>query len=173
MKTAILDATSQALRALTHPRFLRSERGYQGRFYCALQEELDRRDVLQDGVILEMEYQKSARHGVTQRPDIILHAPAEETGATVFENNVAVFALKLSASRQRAVEDFGKLDEMCGGLRYQLAIFINVNSDAHHMACYEGEHRDRMHSFAITLQSGQPRISHAWWEHGALRETSV
>src|SRR3989442_11784166 len=84
MRTAILDATALALRALTHPRFLRSERAYQGRIYCALQEELDRRGVLQDGIILEMEYQKSARHGLTQRPDIILHAPAEETGAAVF-----------------------------------------------------------------------------------------
>ncbi len=120
-----------------------------------------------------MEYQKSARHGLTQRPDIILHAPAEETGAAVFENNVAVFALKLSASRQRAGEDFAKLAEMCAGLRYELAIFINVNSDAHHMACYEGQHGDRIDSFAVTLQSGQPRISHAWWEHSALREASV
>lgn len=173
MKIAILEATSEALRALTHPRFLRSERGYQGRFYCALQGELDRRGVLEEGLILEMEYQKSARHGLTQRPDIILHAPAEETGAAVFKNNVAVFALKLRASLQRAREDFEKLDEMCRRLQYQLAIFINVNSDAHHMACYKGEHRDRMHSFAVTLQSGQPRISHAWWEHGALRERSV
>ena|SRR3989442_7311726 len=90
-----------------------------------------------------------------------------------FENNVAVFALKLSASRQRAGEDFAKLDEMCAGLRYELVIFINVNSDAHHMACDEGQDGDRMHSFAVTRQAGQPRISHAWWEHGALREASV
>jgi hypothetical protein len=172
MKSAILDATAGALRAVTHPRFLRSERGYQGRFYCALQDALDGRGVLQDSLILEMEYQKSGRHGLTQRPDIILHAPAE-TEAAVFENNIAVFALKLGASPGRAGEDFIKLDEMCATLQYQLAIFINVNSDAHHMECYGGQHRDRLHSFAVTLQSGQPHVTHAWWEHGVLRETNA
>lgn len=158
---------------MTHPRFLRSERGYQGRFYCALQASLDNRGVLQDGLILEMEYQKSSRHGLSQRPDIILHAPAEETGAAVFENNVAVFALKLRASPDRAGEDFAKLDEVCAVLRYQLAIFINVNSEEHHIACYKGQHQDRLHSFAVRLRSGRPRITHAWWERGAVRETSA
>ncbi len=173
MKNAILEATAEALRAITHPRLLRSERGYQGRFYCALQAALDGRDVMLDGLILEMEYQKSSRHDLTQRPDIILHAPAEETGAAVFTNNVAVFALKLRASPEQAREDFVKLDDMCAVLRYQLAIFINVNSDAHHIACYKGQRRDRLHSFAVTLRSGQPHIAHAWWEQGVLRETNA
>lgn len=171
MKAAILDAVTEALHAVTHPRFLRSERGYQGRFYCALQAALDVRGILQDGLILEMEYQKSSKHGLTQRPDIILHAPAEETEATVSENNIVTFALKLNASPERATEDFRKLDEMCTTLRYEMAIFINVNSEAHHLACYAGPHRDRIHSFAVTFRPGEQRIAHAWWEHGELRET--
>ena len=94
MIDAIVSATDQALRTVAVPRFLRTERGFQGRFYCALQEALERLGVLRNGHILEMEYQKSARHGMSQRPDIVLHIPAEDAGSDVRENNLAVWALK-------------------------------------------------------------------------------
>jgi hypothetical protein len=95
---AIKDATDSALRMVDAPRFLRTERGFQGRFYCALQKTLEERGLLQGERILEMEDQKSTRHGLAQRPDIILHVPAEGSNAPVFENNVAVWALKRKAA---------------------------------------------------------------------------
>src|SRR3990167_10062393 len=139
----LLEAIVEALHGVTTPRFFRSERGYQGRFYCALQEALDRRGVLKDGLILEMEDQKAARHEMTQRPDIILHVPAEESGAHVYENNVAVLALKRRASPDHALEDFRKLDEMCERLHYPFAVFVNVDSGEHHLHLYEGPFGDR------------------------------
>jgi len=161
----------EALHRVTTPRFFRSERGYQGRFYCALQEALDRRGILKNGLILEMEYQKGGRHHMTQRPDIILHVPAEESGAPVYENNFAVLALKRQASQDRALEDFRKLDEMCEYLHYPLAVFVNVDSCEHHLQRYAGPFGERLHAFAVRSDDGALRIRHAWREHDAVRES--
>jgi hypothetical protein len=154
----IIEATIEALRSVSEPRFFRTERGYHGRFYCALQASLDRRGVLQDGIILEMEYQKSTRHEMTQRPDIILHIPAEESGFSVRHNNFAVFALKLRASADDAVADFYKLDEMCDLLDYPLAVFINIDSEQHCREHYVGHYPDRLRTFAVRLDRGGPAI---------------
>jgi hypothetical protein len=171
MEEVILDAIIEALRTVTATRFFRSERGYQGRFYCALQKALDKRGVLRDGVILEMEYQKKGgHHGMTQRPDIILHIPVEESGEVVYENNFAVLALKRRASSNKAQDDFRKLDEMCKVLHYPLAVFINIDSGEHHMRCYTGLFLNRVHAFAIRSEEGTLRIIHAWHEKGSLRE---
>jgi hypothetical protein len=56
------------------------------------------------------------RSDLTQRPDIVLHVPAEESRAEIDENNFAVWALKRHASNARALSDFKKLDEMLGRL---------------------------------------------------------
>lgn len=96
-----------------------------------------------------MEYQKAfARHGGSQRPDIILHVPAEESHTPVDENNFAVWALKYRGSAGDAVEDFEKLDWMCRQLKYPLALFINVSASATHLDAYTGQYKDRIHAFA-------------------------
>jgi hypothetical protein len=118
----IVTATDKALREVAIPRFLRTERGFHGRFYCALQQVLEEQGLLQGGHILEMEHQKSARHGISQRPDIVLHVPAKESGARVSENNLAVWALKRHATSGKARDDFTKLDEMFEMLCYPLAM---------------------------------------------------
>lgn len=161
MSEDILAATVEALSTAAESRFFRTERGYHGRFYCTLQAALDRRGLLIDGVILEMEYQKSARHDMEQRPDIILHIPAEGSGAGVRDNNFAVFALKLRASRAEALADFGKLDEMCERLDYPLAIFINVASERHYREEYTGPFPDRLHAFGVVLVNGAPKVVRA------------
>jgi len=158
VKEQILAATVEALSTLAEPRFFRTERGYHGRFYCTLQAALDRRKLLIDSVILEMEYQKSARHNMVQRPDIILHIPVEESGAGVRDNNFAVFALKRCASQRKALADFGKLDEMCARLDYSLAIFINVASERHYREEYTGPFPDRLHAFGVRLANGAPKV---------------
>ncbi len=172
MQRVFLEATLEALRAVTARRFFRSERGYQGRFYCALQAALDRRGVLQDGIILEMEYQKGSRHNMSQRPDIILHVPAEETGSPVKANNFAVWALKRQASVARALNDFQKLDEMCHVLRYPLAVFINVDSQRHHLENYAGSFPHRLHGFAVWPEKAAICITHGWREGNTLKETA-
>ena|SRR4028118_888712 len=163
MKKQVLLATLEALRSLTQARFFRTERGYHGRFYCLLQGALEARNILGDDIILEMEYQKSARHHITQRPDIVLHTPAELRNTSVNVGNLAVFALKHRASLNEALDDFNKLDEMFEMLRYQLGIFINIDSAEHHIHAYHGRYGDRIHSFGVQLMQQKVIVTHACW----------
>jgi hypothetical protein len=145
----IVAATDEALRQVAEPRFLRTERGFHGRFYCALHQVLEKKGLLENGCILEMEYQKSNRHGTNKRPDIVLHVPAEESGARVDENNFAVWALKRRASESKAREDFEKLDVMFGTLCYPLGIFVNIDTRHHRADCYVGRFPDRLRTVAV------------------------
>lgn len=101
--------------------------------------------------MLEMEYQKSARHGTYQRPDVILYVPAEVRGADVRENNIAVWALKRRASIQDAADDFGKLNAMFEALRYSLGFFINIDAQHTRISTYAGNYPDRVHAIAARL----------------------
>jgi hypothetical protein len=58
MVDEVIEATDEALREVAAPRFLRTERGFQGQFYCALQRSLEKRGLLQDGRILEWNTRK-------------------------------------------------------------------------------------------------------------------
>lgn len=127
--------------------------------------------MLRDGIILEIEYQKRGVHGISQRPDIILHVPAEESHAPVNENNFAVVALKRRASPKLALADFCKLDKMCETLRYPLAVFINIDSKDHHLQRYTGRFGDRLHAFAVRSEGGTLRIRHAWREQDTLQDS--
>ncbi|MGH7380876.1 MAG: hypothetical protein ACREKR_01410 [Candidatus Methylomirabilales bacterium] len=148
----IVAATDEALRQVAEPRFLRTERGFQGQFYCALQRVLEARGLLQGGLILEMEYQKSARHGISQRPDIVLHVPAENSGAGVVDNNFAVWALKRRATPSQARDDFARLDEMFEMVLYPLGIFVNVGARDHLAWSYDGNFPERLRTVAVRLE---------------------
>ncbi len=155
----IVSATDEALREVAEPRFLRTERGFQGQFYCALQRFLEERNLLQGGCMLEMEYQKSARHGMSQRPDIILHVPAEDSGARLAENNFAVWALKRRATEPQARVDFDKLDEMFEMLCYPLGIFLNIAATDHLAGSYHGKFPRRLRTAAVWLDGGTVQTS--------------
>jgi hypothetical protein len=170
MKDRILDATREALFSVRNPRFYSNERGYQGRLYCLLQTELENRDLVNDDRIIEMEYQKSHRHGMAQRPDIVFHIPAEISGAGVRENNYAVWALKPAASAAVARSDFDKLDEMFEILNYPLGIFINIRSNNHHLDSYNGPYGNRLVAFAVSLINGEVLIRQAEYTPHGLRE---
>jgi hypothetical protein len=88
-----------------------------------------------------------------------MHVPAEDSGASVRDNNFAVFALKWRASEASAEEDFNKLDEMCRRLNYPLAVFINVASPEHHRAIYGGPFANRLHAFGVILTDNGPAIT--------------
>jgi hypothetical protein len=163
MKDLILRATVRALRSVNRARFFQTERGYHGAFYHELHVALDALGVLSEEVILEIEYQKSDRHGTHQRPDIILHTPAELHNTPVNVGNLAVFALKRRASRREAMADFDKLDDMFHNLEYPLGVFINVDSPAHHLRSYEGEYKGRLHSFGVRSAGETVTIIHAHW----------
>jgi hypothetical protein len=58
-----------------HPHFYEDERGFQGALYAELYRRLGEMAML-NGAILREEYQKRlGEHGLTIRPDIILHEP--------------------------------------------------------------------------------------------------
>ncbi len=140
----ILAVTHEALSIPFEPRFYRTERGYQGRLYSALQERFNKRGVVDGRTILELEYQKSPHHGTTQRPDVVLHVPAEHSGASVRSNNFAVWALKRKASEGDALADFDKLDLMFSQLDYRIGIFVNIGIDRHFLDRYRGGYSERL-----------------------------
>ena len=155
MREVLIAATEAAIRAVGAARFFQTERGFHGRFYCALQAELDREGLIANGAILEMEYQKSARHSLGQRPDIIFHIPAEHSGAGGKENNFAVWALKRRATVAEASDDFGKLDQMFDTLRYPYGFFVNIDATDPMREHYTGAHRTRLAAVAASLDGAQ------------------
>lgn len=165
MHQALINATEAAIRAVDAARFFQTERGFHGRFYCALQEQLDQAGLMVNGAILEMEYQKSRRHDLSQRPDIVFHIPVEYSGATVQENNFAVWALKRRASPAKAKSDFVLLDEMFQSLHYPLGFFLNIDSTDPMTQHYQGAFPDRLVSFAAQLSDGQTTV--CWAAAGA------
>ena len=155
MRDALTKATEAAIRAVDAARFFRTERGFHGRFYCALQEQLDQTGLMTDGAILEMEYQKSRRHGLTQRPDIVFHIPAEHSGASVQANNFAVWALKWRASIRDAQSDFDRLDEMFATLMYPIGFFVNIDGVDPMRQHYNGRYGSRLAAVSARLTEGQ------------------
>jgi len=173
VRETIIEATIEALCSVTNPRLFHTERGYQGAFFCALQRVLEEKGIVDGACILEMEYQKSGRHGTRQRPDIILHVPVEISDSAVTENNFAVWALKREAGTERAMEDFQKLDAMLDHLKYPLGFFINIASTSHHLEEYKGDFLDRLVAIAVNLRETTLVIKSARWLDGNLVEETI
>lgn len=159
MRDVLIKATESAIRAVDSTRFFHTERGFQGRFYCALQSELDRAGLLTDGAILEMEYQKSARHGLGQRPDIIFHVPVEYSHDSVDANNFAVWALKRRATDTQAREDFYKLNQMLDELKYPWGFFVNIDASDSKKKVYEGNYKSNLFAVAAQIINGKVEVS--------------
>jgi hypothetical protein len=125
----LVRTTILAIEAITHSRFWKTERGFHGEFHSVLRQMLlDDGIIAKSGPILEQEYQKSLRHEMRQRPDSVLHIPAEESGLEFFEGNFGVWALKRKATETDASDDFEKLYRMFDVLQYPVGFFINIGS---------------------------------------------
>jgi len=146
----VLAGVRDALQSITAPRLFETERGYQG----ALLGQLDRRLQLPARVIVEQEYQKQAgRHGVTIRPDIIIHEPFDpERFADRTQGNVAVIELKLRSTAAEAADDFMSLGLMLDELRYPLGIFINIGAERTWAELLPQALHGRVACFAVRLQ---------------------
>jgi len=125
----IIETIIEALKHMDSPRFFKTERGFQGRFACALYEIFDAKNIFQDDTIIEEEYQKRIDpHGTKLRPDLIVHVPVESShSSSRTENNFVAFAFKRQANENKAKQDFKKLNELFEKLKYPLGIFININ----------------------------------------------
>ena len=157
----------EALKNVNSLRFFRTERGYQGRFACALYKILDGKRIFPDDAIIEEEYQKNyTSHGTRQRPDLIIHVPFEAgRSGTRSENNFVVFAFKKDANEKKAKGDFEKLDALFDKLKYPLGIFINVSErQGIFLDKYTGTNKNRIHEFCVKLVDDKVNILHAYFK---------
>ena len=154
-KATFLNGLEAALKNVTNPRYFETERGYQGALIAALQQELV--GFNWDEAIIEQEYQKRIlEHGVTVRPDIIIHVPfSDNVHNSRGKGNFVVFELKLNANERAAIADYESLSCMCSALNYPLAVFININSSNTYIDSYQGEDRDKLVSYSVQLSDNR------------------
>lgn len=148
-----------ALGTISHPRFYETERGFQGALLGALAQTIPDH-VLPPGAQIEQEYQKRlGAHGLTVRPDIIIHEPFDETRhASRQDGNIAVIELKLNASKAEARGDFESLEKMMVALNYPVAIFINIASEQTHAALVSDASKGRLTCFAVSIRDGHAHV---------------
>lgn len=168
-----LELVVTAFKTVSTPRFYKTERGFQGRFACALYKVLDARGIFPDDLIIEEEYQKSIKdHGIRLRPDLLIHIPVESSGIEGRDkNNFVAFAFKKNASANDAKSDFNKLEEIVEKLNYLLIIFVNLNSESALLKYYSGQYKDRIHGYAIEIgQNGQIMLQHEYFVDEDLKK---
>jgi hypothetical protein len=156
LDSEIIACIRDSLSAITAPRFYQTERGFQGELLV----QLSRRLPLLDQEIVEQEHQKRLRdHGLTIRPDIIIHEPFDPARhAARTEGNRAVMELKLNATRAEAAEDLESLAVMIQVLRYPLGVFVNIASSVTYADLVPRAARGRVVAFAVTLKDGKPSL---------------
>lgn len=154
-KDALITHIEAALRTIVHPRFYKTERGFQGELLAALREVIPR-DLLPEPAIIEQEYQKRLdRHGLNIRPDIIIHEPFNPTKhAGTDDGNIAVIELKRNATRASAEGDFASLVSMMDVLAYPIGVFVNIDAGATHADALPEAAKGRVTCFAVYLQDG-------------------
>ncbi len=152
-KDVFLDTFRDSIRAITGDRYFSNERAYQAALFAELKSKGNIQQIFSIDAIPETEYQKILiKHGITIRPDLILHVPYKEE---MYENrrsgNFVVIQLKRKASVRKAREDFDKLDLMFQKLGYPLGIFLNINSANTFSNHYTGDYPERLYCFAVIL----------------------
>lgn len=152
-KEQFLSIFRDSIQAITDERYFSTERGYQGQLLAELNSKLNIEQIFPGNPIVEQEYQKTLdNHGITIRPDIIIHTPYERR---IHENrragNLIVIQIKREASNDEAKEDFDKLDLMFEKLDYPLGIFLNINSSNTFFDIYSGDYNGRLCCFAVRL----------------------
>ncbi len=170
----ITATTLKAVSLVRNPRYFRTERGYQGAFLAALGNELTAAGVVGHGVIPEEEYQKTfGRHGITDRPDIIVHIPTAPSSDSVRTGNLAVYALKLQASADDAKDDFDKIDRIISHLNYAQAFFININSSESYLAEYSGPFNKKIHFISVLPDGSALRVKHGYFLRGQAKKDNT
>lgn len=155
----LLEAIRESLHAIVEPRFYETERGFQGQLLVELSRRIPE-CFPDDRAIIEQEYQKTLeRHGLTIRPDIIIHQPFDPAiHETRRDGNFAVIELKLRAGPKKATEDFGNLYSMMTLLHYPIGIFINVSHSRPQVNRAPAQARGRIIAFATRLTEDGVRV---------------
>ena len=148
----LLQVIRKALEAIVDPRYYNTERGFQGRILAELHTRIA--EVFPEHcVIIEQEHQKTRRrHGITLRPDIIVHQPFDPTiHGSRCDGNFAVIALKLRAGPRKAAQDFENLLVMLDELHYTIGVFINVDHTCPQIEHVPAQAAGRIVAFATKL----------------------
>ena len=145
-----------ALSAIVDPRFYETERGYQGELLAELRNRLHEIPGLDGCAVVEQEYQKrSGEHGLTIRPDILIHCPFDEAlHSDRTAGNFVAFELKLRAGPSASAEDYKNLVLLMGTLRYQLGVFVNISSKETHISKATKPKHGRLIGLATSLVDG-------------------
>jgi hypothetical protein len=156
-RTVFLAMMRDALESIREPRLFETERGYQGELLAVLRTSLPQAEFPGDPII-EQEYQKRLpEHGITIRPDLIIHVPFERD-ATVRRrdgNFVAIEIKRKSVDVEQAFESLRKIRE---ALNYALTIFINIGSQDTHADLCPASIATQTVCFAVLLKDGAPVV---------------
>ncbi len=163
----LLEVIIEALKQVQNPRFYSSERGYQGEFSSNLKTLLCKNNIISDEAIVEQEYQKTIpNHGISHRPDVIVHIPFEKGKArTREESNFVAIEFKLKANKRKALEDFLKLNDYINVLKYPLGIFVNIGSTK---SFIEYSPNDRIHVFNVIKTQKKFILTHSCLNDGKI-----
>lgn len=174
----IIDISIKALKEIKESRFFQTERGYQGRFACALYKHLDQDNIFPDDMIVEIEYQKRIDcHDTRMRPDLIIHIPSDsQDKESRKNNNFVVYQFKKEADYKKAKDDFEKLETLFKKLKYTLGVFVNINKYPEVYLInkdYSVKYKKRIHEFSVGLVEGKVKIRHSFFENGKPKEEDV
>lgn len=167
MVEKLLEVIIIALKQVQNPRFYCSERGYQGEFSSNLKALFGKNNIMPDETIVEQEYQKTIpNHGISHRPDTIVHIPFEKGRArTREEGNFVAIEFKLKANKRNALEDFSKLNDYINILKYPLGIFVNIGSQE---SFIEFVPNDKIHVFNVLKTQENVILTHSYLKDGKI-----
>jgi hypothetical protein len=145
------------MEAIVEPRFFETERGYQGELLAELRARLH--DIgLPDDPVIEQEYQKRLReHGLTIRPDLIVHIPFDR-GATQDRRDGNFVAIEIKRDRNKVREAFASLAAIERALDYALTILIVVDSAETFAEQCPPDIARKTVCFAARLEDGRPVV---------------
>ncbi len=153
---AFLALFKDALSAIKEPRFFDTERGYQGELIFELRKRLPFA-AFEGEPVIEQEYQKTLpKHGITIRPDLIIHIPFERgTTATRINGNFVAVEIKLRASAEAAEGDFESLRLLKERMGYPITIFLNLDSSETHTSRCPAIIAEQTACFAVCLRDDE------------------
>lgn len=162
----IVESTKQ----IRSPRLFNTERGFRGQLQANLDRLLREKNLISSRTVVEEEYQKRIPdHGISHRPDIIIHVPFEEGIArTRREGNFVAFELKLRANQNDAFDDFIKLNDYITILKYPLGVFVNVSGEK---SFIEWVPNDKIHVLNVLRDRHAVIVIHSYLKNGkAIRQ---
>jgi len=156
---------AEAIKQIRPRRLFSSERGFQGQLQANLDRLLRERNLICNRTLVEEEYQKTIpNHGISHRPDIIIHISFEE-GITRSrrEGNFIVFELKLRATKNGALDVFAKLNDYITILKYPLGVFVNIDREKSFIELIPN---DKIHVLNVLKDRQDVVVIHSYLKNG-------